>query len=153
MTVRKPPPDFTLAGAQRAAAAGALPSWVHAYLLSGPWANPGLAYGLRHHPRWWCGPRLVPITQLARCCGPEPELEYPMAVATWEQRVGQIVAGLAAPEALPPLIAEYRAGMRSVRDGNHRLAALARAGYRAAWVIIWYNTAADAATDTGQAPC
>lgn len=39
----------------------------------------------------------------------------------------------------PPLIAENRGDHLSVRDGNHRLEALKRAGFSLYWVIIWDN--------------
>jgi hypothetical protein len=70
-------------------------------------------------------------------------MEYRVEPAAWERRVNAIAASLTTPAALPPLIAEYRAGLLSVRDGNHRLAAIERAGWPATWVIIWYNAEAE----------
>jgi hypothetical protein len=138
---------FNLASAQQAAAAGQIEAWVHRYLTGGPWANPALSDGLRLQRRWWRGPVALPVAQLLRCCGPEPEMEFHMEPASWERRVGAIATSLSSLATLPPLIVEYRTGTWSVRDGSHRLAALTRLGWPRAWVVIWYNSAADYEAD------
>ncbi len=57
----------------------------------------------------------------------------------FDASVERIRHGLRGPLDVPPLIAEYRSGVHSVRDGSHRLEAMRRAGWPAAWVVIWYN--------------
>jgi hypothetical protein len=52
---------------------------------------------------------------------------------------------------VPPLIAEYRAGTLSLRDGNHRHEAMRRKGWPACWVIVWYNSQADLLSDQPRA--
>lgn len=142
--------NFDLISARRAAEAGAIEAWVYLYLAGGPWANPGLSEGLRRERRWWRGPLAVPCGQLVRCCGPEPEMEYRMEPEAWAQRVGTLAAALTTLEAVPPLIVEYRGGVLSVCDGNHRLAAMERRGWARAWVLVWYNHEADALAHSQQ---
>lgn len=143
---------FDLASARRAASAGAIEAWIHAYLVGGPWANPGLSSGLLRQRRWWRGPMSVSLAQLVRCCGSEPEMEYRITPEVWERRVGSLVASFTTVAALPPLLAEYRGGSLSVRDGNHRLAAIEHLRWPIAWVVIWYNTEADYLADAGREP-
>lgn len=66
-----------------------------------------------------------------------------MEPEAWAQRVATLAASLTTVEAVPPLIVEYRGGLLSVRDGNHRLAAMERRGWARAWVLIWYNHEVD----------
>ncbi len=136
-------PEFSTAAALKHAHSGRLEPWLYTYLETGAWANPGLAQGLQQQPRWWLGPLELPLAQLQRACGPEPEMEYRVSPASWEKRVTRIAASLREPLAVAPLIVEYRAGHLSVRDGNHRYGAMQRVGWTRAWVIIWHNSPAD----------
>jgi hypothetical protein len=125
-----------------------LEEWIHAYLMSGSWANPGLSEGLKRQPRWWAGPLLLPLQSLTRCLGPEPGMEYRVTQANWLARTGQIIRRIQAegstPLDLPPLIINDTQGIRSVRDGNHRCGAFERLGWPAAWVLIWYDSREEA---------
>lgn len=121
---------------------GRIEEWVHDFLLA-PGDNAALSQGLRRMERHWVGPVELPIRWLERCCGPEPEIEYPQDPESWARRVGGLGEGLRSGASLPPLITEYRSGRLSVRDGNHRLGAVEAAGHTTAWVLIWYNTAGD----------
>lgn len=140
-------PEFSTARAIEHAAAGRLERWIYSYLATGAWANPGLAQGLQQQPRWWLGPLELPLAQLQRACGPEPEMEYRVSQASWDEHLTRIAAHLTAhrtaPLAVAPLIVEYRAGRLSVRDGNHRYGAMKRLGWTRAWVIIWHNSRTD----------
>jgi hypothetical protein len=140
--------DFNVPAAQRYAREGRLEEWIHAYLNTGHWANLGLSQGLRLQKRYWAGPVEMELAQLIRCCGPEPEMEYRMTPEAWEERVTRIARGLTPdglthPLDLPPLIAQYRGGLLSLRDGNHRHEAMRRTGWRTAWALIWYDTEDD----------
>jgi hypothetical protein len=64
--------------------------------------------------------------------------------AGWERRVTELADGLRNPLQVPPLIVEYRAGVLSVRDGNHRHEAMRRRSWSACWIVIWYNAERDA---------
>lgn len=134
---------FNLASARAAAQAGQLEAWIHVYLTTGDWANPALSDGLKRQPRWWRGPLEVDLDAVARCCGPEPAMEFRMEPAAWNARVDALVRSFTILEALPPLIVEYRSGLFSVRDGNHRHEAIRRRGWKRCWVVIWYNSAAE----------
>lgn len=136
-------PEFSAASALEHARAGCLEHWIYTYLETGAWANLGLRDGLQQQPRWWLGPVELPLTQLHRCCGPEPEMEYRVSPESWEERVTRIAAYLTTPLTVAPLIVEYRAGQLSVRDGNHRYGAMQRRGWQRAWVVVWHNSQAD----------
>lgn len=118
------------------------PGWIHTF-LNGPGGNRELSEGLLAAPRWWRGVLQLPLATLARCCGPEPEMEYPQDRAGWENRVSQLVESLESGVEFFPLIVEYRAGELSVRDGNHRAEAYRRLGRPDAPVMVWYNSRAD----------
>ncbi|WP_345467752.1 hypothetical protein [Deinococcus carri] len=51
--------------------------------------------------------------------------------------MGALAAFLESGGRCAPLIVQRRPDGLSVRDGNHRLAALERLGEREAWVLIW----------------
>ena len=120
-----------------------LEAWVHTYLLAGSWANQGLSDGLKREQRWWRGPFEVLLVDVIRCCGPEPGMEYRIDPAWWEKRITDLAASFTKLENIPPLIVEYRAGLLSLRDGNHRHEAIRRKGWQICWIIIWYNSQAD----------
>ncbi|MBZ0301465.1 MAG: chromosome partitioning protein ParB [Anaerolineae bacterium] len=135
--------EFTAAAAQRYAAAHQLEDWIHTYLTTGKWANEALSTGLKRQRRWWAGPLEVRLDALQRCTGPEPDQEFRVDPAGWERYVTQIEHNLTDPIQVPPLVVEYRAGILSIRDGNHRYEAMRRKGWDCCWVIIWYNTRRD----------
>jgi len=136
-------PDWTTAAALERARAGTLEAWIDAYLAAGSWANPGLRDGLRRQRRWWRGPLEVALADLARVCGPEPDMEYPQDPVAWEASITTMQRGLGEPLQVAPLTVEYRQGALSIRDGNHRHEAMLRHGWRTCWIVVWYNTEAD----------
>lgn len=131
--------EFTVKTAQMYAQANRLEEWIHTYLNSGYWANLGLSEGLRRQQRWWLGPLEVPLSDLVRACGPEMHMEYRVDPAQWETRITTFARGIHDPLNLPPLIVQYRQGVLSIRDGNHRYEALRRQGHSTCWVLIWYD--------------
>jgi hypothetical protein len=131
---------FDLPTALAFAAKGDIESWLHAYLASGPRANLPLSVGLRRQQRWWRGPLRVDLDRLARCCGPEPEMEFRVNQAGWEKYTTDLAVSFTDLTAIPPLLVEYRAGLLSIRDGNHRYEAMRRKGWTSCWVILWYNS-------------
>ncbi|MDE1991375.1 MAG: hypothetical protein KGI75_02690 [Rhizobiaceae bacterium] len=135
--------DFDLGTCLAAAAKNELQDWVLRYLTAGPWANIGLRDGLLLMPRFWLGPVLLPLDRMQRCCGPEPEMEYRMPVANWQERTGKIAGSLTRPEALPPLILECVGERLVVRDGNHRHGAMTLVGWSHCYAVIWCNGKAD----------
>jgi hypothetical protein len=134
---------YDLATCLEAVCRGQIEDWVSRYLNGGPWANVGLRDGLLRQRRYWLGPLRVPLDRLERCCGPEPSMEFQVPVDQWERKVARIAAGLTHAEQLPPLIVEWRMGALSIRDGTHRYAAMVRANWQYAWIILWCNTLAD----------
>jgi len=131
---------FTLATCLEASQHGKIDDWVDRYLRAGPWANEGLRDGLRRQRRYWLGPIRFPLNQLKRCCGPEPSSEYYVPSDVWETKIAKLVQGLTDPSVLPPLLVEWRSGILSIRDGNHRAAAMQIAGWTHCWIIIWGNS-------------
>ena len=135
--------EFTFSTAIEYARSGQIETWVHAYLTSGDCANLGLANGLRLQQRWWIGPVSVDIADLTRACGPEPWMEYRVALKQWELRITGLMQSITDLMTVPPLIVEYRSGSLSIRDGNHRHEAMRRKGWLKCWVIIWHNSEED----------
>ena len=134
---------FDVLTARRYAAEGRLEEWIHKYLTTGRWANPGLSEGLKLQRRWWNGPLVLPLECLSRCVGSEPGMEFRVDPEPWAQRTERMAQGFADPLAIPPLIAEYRDGELSVRDGNTRHEAIHLRGWPTCWAIIWYNNEYD----------
>lgn len=135
--------EFDVYSAQRYVREGRLEKWVHRYLMTGNWANPGLSEGLKLKKRWWNGPLEVELTALSRAVGPEIGMEYPVAEAYWQNRISKMAQSLTDPRAIPPLIVQYRNGELSVRDGNTRHGAMCLKGWSTCWVFIWYDTESD----------
>ncbi len=80
------------------------------------------------------------LNALEICCGPDPGLEFVVDAAGFERRVAGMASSLALGWKPAPLIVSYGAGRLSVRDGNHRYAALRRSGYDRYWVVVWFNS-------------
>jgi hypothetical protein len=134
---------YDVASAKKYAADGQIEAWIHAYLMEGDWANPGLSEGLKLQPRYWVGPVEVPLDDLVRTCGPEPDVSFPVDPDGWELKVTLLARNIQSPADLPPVIAEYLQGILYVRDGNHRHEALRRYGADRCWVLIWHNSEED----------
>lgn len=135
--------DFNVATAKQYAQEGRLEEWVHACLNNEPGSNPGLSQGWSLQKRWWRGPLEVRLDHLQRCCGPEEGMEYRMELAAWQERTQRLSQSFTDLKNIPPLIVEYRAGLLSIRDGNHRYEAMSLKGWDTCWVLIWYNSAAE----------
>lgn len=131
--------------AQKWAKDGKVEEWVHRYLLSGLGgkSNPQFSAGLKREKRWWNGPLELALKHLSPAVGTEPGMEYVVEQGQWQAWTGKLAESLSDPDSLPPLIAEYRAGELSIRDGNTRYAALRLLSWSSCWVIIWYNSARD----------
>ena len=131
--------------AQRWARDGNLEEWVHKYLLSGRGgkSDPEFSEGLRQEKRWWNGPLELHLNDLSPAVGTDPGMEYVVDMSYWDARISKLARSFANPTSLPPLIAEYRAGELSIRDGNSRYGAMKLLGWPTCWVIIWYNSESD----------
>ncbi|TFG72880.1 MAG: hypothetical protein E4H27_01790 [Anaerolineales bacterium] len=132
--------EFDTTSARKWASEGKIEAWVHKYLLAGKWANPEFSKGLKQTRRWWKGPIEVNLVDLFPVVGTEPGMEYVVDKDAWYVRANHMAQSLTDPEALPPLIVEYRAGKLSIRDGNTRYEAMKLLGWQKCWVIIWYNS-------------
>lgn len=131
--------------AQKWAKEGKIEAWVHKYLLAGRGgkSNPEFSEGLKRERRWWNGPIEVNLTDLSPAVGTEPGMEYVVEKDYWVARTSKLAKSFSNSLSLPPLIAEYRAGELSVRDGNTRYGAMRLLGWSTCWVIIWYNSESD----------
>lgn len=135
------PLTFTVEEAKAFAKEGVLEEWVHLLLMTAG-NNCPFSEGLKRERRNWAGPVLVPLQELERCCGPEPEMEYRVPEDSWDVHIGELMALLREGWRYPPLIVQAAEGRLSIRDGNHRHEALRRLGEPAAWAILW-NTAGE----------
>jgi hypothetical protein len=132
--------EFDVCSAQRYASTGKIEEWVHKYITTGQWANPGLAKGLKLQQRWWNGPVEVHLANLSRVVGPEEGMEYQVSADYWIGRISKMAQSFDDPLSIPPLLVEYRSGELSIRDGNTRHEAMSSLGWEKCWVIIWYNS-------------
>ena len=124
---------------------GRLEEWVHHYLLSGKGGstNPAFSAGLKREMRWWNGPIQLNLEILSPAVGPDPEMEYVVEEEAWRLRIAHMAKSFTTIMDIPPLIAEYRDGVLSLRDGNTRHGAMKLLGWTTCWVIIWYNAESD----------
>jgi hypothetical protein len=131
--------------AQRWAGEGRIEAWVHHYLLSGKGgeSNPIFSEGLKREKRWWNGPIELSLTALSPAVGTEPGMEYVVNEEEWQARTSHLARSFSDLLSLPPMIAEYRRGALSLRDGNTRYGAMKLLGWPTCWVIIWYNSEGD----------
>ena len=134
---------FNLASAKAAAEKGQLQDWALDYISSGDWANMPLFGGLQLVKRYWVGPVALPLADMKRVAGPEPDMPYPQDRQDWERRVTVITSTLSDINDLPPLILEINEGIIRLADGSHRHEALRRLGHTTCWCIIWYNDQAE----------
>jgi hypothetical protein len=98
---------------------------------------------LKREKRWWNGPIEVRLTDLSPAVGTEPGMEFVVDKDRWVARTRMLAQSFSNPLSLPPLIAEYRCGELSIRDGNTRYGAMRLLGWPTCWVIIWYNSESD----------
>ena len=137
--------ELDTVSSQKWAREGKIEEWVHKYLLSGKGgkSDPEFSKGLKREKRWWNGPIELSLTDLSPAVGAEPAMEYVVDKDKWYARTSDLAKSFSSPLTLPPLIAEYRAGALSVRDGNTRYGAMKLLGWSTCWVIIWYNFESD----------
>ena len=134
---------FDLASARAAAARDETALWVGDFLASAGSDNATLAAALAQHRHWWVGPIRVPLDDLVRLAGPEREALVPIPRKRWEDDVGEMEESLDDGWEPPPLLAEYRDGELLLQDGNHRFEALERSDARTAWVLVFFEEAAE----------
>jgi len=119
-----------------------LEEWIDTWLRAAG-NNVALADGLKKQKRYWIGPIRFPLEKLARCCGPEEEMEFREPVERWNQRIDSLVEQIQSGVGLAPFIATYGNGTYSIRDGNHRYGAYKKLGLKTYWTIIWCDTKDD----------
>jgi hypothetical protein len=131
--------------AQKWAIEGKVEDWVRKYLLSGRGGktDPEFSKGLQREKRWWNGPIELSLSDLSPAVGMEQDMDYVVDQDQWDTLTRRLASSLSNPASLPPLIAEYRAGELSIRDGNTRYGAMKLLGWMTCWVIIWYNSESD----------
>jgi len=131
--------------AQKWANEGKVEDWVHKYLLSGRGGTTDSEFsdGLKREKRWWNGPVELSLSDLSPAVGTERSMEYVVAKNKWYTWTSRLANSFSNPASLPPVIAEYRVGELSIRDGNTRYGAMKLLGWTTCWVIIWYNSESD----------
>lgn len=129
---------FSVKGAVEYAGKGMIEEWVHEYLMT-VGKNPEFSVGLKLQKRYWAGPVEFNLDKLARCCGPEENMEYRVDANMFEIYVDEMVKSLKNGWEAPPLIVQYHEGSLTLNDGNHRYEALKRCEINRCWVIFWFN--------------
>lgn len=131
---------FDLASASAAADGGdeEVARWVGDFLASRGSDNAVLAAALATEPHWWFGPVLLPLVALERLAGPEDDALCEIEPQEWEDDVDAMQEHLDDGWEPPPLLAEWQDGRLLLQDGNHRHAALVRAGESRAWTLVYF---------------
>jgi hypothetical protein len=130
---------FSLQSARQAADDNRIAIWVGDFLASRGSGNEVLAAALAQREHWWVGPIRVPLDDLVRLAGPEPDVLVPIERNDWETDVEEMQADLDEGWEPPPLLAQYQDGRLLLQDGNHRYEALARAEEKEAWVLVYFD--------------
>jgi hypothetical protein len=131
---------FGLAGASAAADKGdeEIALWVGEFLASDGSDNAVLAAALSQEPHWWFGPVQLPVVDLERLAGPEPEALCDVDPDEWHEDVGAMQDSIDDGWEPPPLLAEWQDGRLLLQDGNHRYEALVREGTSHAWTLVYF---------------
>ncbi|MGZ8765631.1 MAG: hypothetical protein ACXW2C_08070 [Acidimicrobiia bacterium] len=134
---------FDLGSARRAAERDETALWVGDFLASAGSDNEVLAAALALREHWWVGPLALPVEELVRLAGPEDDALVPIDDDAWEDDVCAMEESVEEGWEPPPLLAEHQNGRLLLQDGNHRYEALVRAGAKHAWVLVYFDDAAD----------
>ncbi len=118
---------------------GRLEDWIDSFLRT-EGKNVALADGLKKTKRYWTGPIEFPINNLLRCCGPEENMEYKVSLDHWNIKTESLIKFIKSDGELAPLIAQYKNGIFSLRDGNHRHEAYKKLDYETCWTLIWCDS-------------
>jgi hypothetical protein len=103
-------------------------AWLQTF-LRGAGGNAELATALSGGGWRFLGPVEFPLSRLVRCCGPEPGMAYHDPPESWRRRIARMAADVRGGWQPPPLVAGTFGDWDMVlMDGNHRHAALRRAG-------------------------
>lgn len=121
--------------------------WVFAF-LNGKGGNKPMAKGLKLRKEKgylsWLGPVNFPLKELARCCGPEADMEYGESLKKFNDRVGKMAQDLKNGWEAPVLIVNPRSWPTlSIRDGNHRYEALLVTGKKKYHTLFWFDSLSD----------
>lgn len=110
--------------------------------------NKGMAHGIlrrkSENKLFWVGPINFSLRELARCTGTEVDMEYVQTPRKWNTTVNSMVKSIKTGWKPPVLIVNPRPWPTlSIRDGNHRYAALLQSGKRKYWTLFWFESKKD----------
>lgn len=121
---------------------GRIEEWIHRFLCD-EGDNIPFSDGLKIEKRIYVGPLRMPVQIFERCCGPEEDMQYKVAIEGFEERVGRICLRIQSGWDMPPLIINYIDDRFILSDGNHRYEAIIRSGLKECDVIIWITSQED----------
>ncbi|MBP6942952.1 MAG: hypothetical protein KBB55_02830 [Candidatus Buchananbacteria bacterium] len=141
------PKDFTPKAARLAAKEKRIHEWVIDFLASSG-GNNNMVEGMQQRSNgktiYWIGPLNFPLAELARCCGPEKDLEYPEKEKKWTGRLNKLRRAIKKGAQLPVIIVNPRPWpILSIRDGNHRYGALQLERKRKYWTLFYFDDKKD----------
>ena len=129
--------EYSLESARGAAGRDQLAAWVAQFLASPGSDNAPLAAILADPPRSWLGPIRLPIDQLHRLAGPEDQpVLFAWDEEDWRDDVEDLAARVEDGWVPPPVIVSWKRGQLVLEDGNHRVEALRRAGWKDVWSVV-----------------
>ncbi len=133
--------EFTCKEALDFSQRGEIDKWVHEFLTS-VGKNNHLSEIMKEKGHFY-GPVDIPFSKLIRCCGPEKNMKFYEFKDKWEDRNNSMIKAIKNEWNVPPFIVWCRKGKLSIADGNHRIEALKKCGFKKYWVIIWFKKLED----------
>lgn len=132
--------DWSIESAETAYAQARLKEWVIEFLHDTPGSNRGLAKHILDNPGIvFQKPKMWELAQLVPIAG-KPEDHRQFTDTQWDARIEKMAAEIEAGWNPPPLIVtNYWGQENSLADGNHRWAALMKAGHDKYWAIYFHN--------------
>jgi hypothetical protein len=133
-------PQHSVESAREAAERDQLDDWVEDFLSSPGSDNAPLGEELVRKRRWWSGPVLLPIDQLARLAGPaDHPVVQPVDEDDWRDDVRDMASKIEGGWEPPPVVVTCRGDQYVLEDGNHRVEALRQAGRDEAWSVVGFD--------------
>lgn len=128
--------DFTVAGAQQAAAERRLGEWVQGFLASDGSDNAPLGESLAEELASWVGPVRLAFDELHRLAGPPDQPTLTRLTDDDLERVDDMADSIDDDWEPPPLVVAIRDDQLVLEDGNHRTEGLRRVGETRYWAVV-----------------
>jgi len=133
--------DFSLKESLSYAKKDEIDKWAHEF-LNNEGSNVKLSK-VMNGKGYWLGPVEVPFSKLVRCCGPEKNMKFYEEKEKFYKHVENIIKKFQEGWDMPPFIAWHLNEKLSLADGNHRIEALRKIGFKKYFAIMWFEKSSD----------